>query len=162
MATQGNITLNEGIPTIKDAFVVIVKTDWNAKIVDELANGCEKVFQENHISYETLTVPGAVELPFAVKAWDRGAKARKADAYIVFGTVIKGGTPHFEYVCKIVSEGVTQLNLELTVPTIFGVLTVNTEEQAIERIGGKEGHKGEEAGITAIKMIDLNRKLGNK
>jgi 6,7-dimethyl-8-ribityllumazine synthase len=69
--------------------------------------------------------------------------------------VIKGDTPHFDYVCKAITDGVVQLNLGLPVPTIFGVLTVNTEEQAMERIGGKHGHKGEEAAITALKMIAL-------
>lgn len=69
--------------------------------------------------------------------------------------MIKGDTPHFDYVCRLVTDGVGQLNLSLPVPTIFGVLTVNTEEQAMERIGGKHGHKGEEAAITALKMISL-------
>ena len=81
----------------------------------------------------------------------------KADAFIALGCVIKGDTPHFDYVCKAVTDGVTQLNLSLPVPTIFGVLTVNTEEQANERIGGKHGHKGEEAAVTALKMIALNQ-----
>ena len=73
------------------------------------------------------------------------------------GCVIRGGTPHFEYVCKAVTEGVMQLNLLLPVPTIFGVLTVDNEDQAKERIGGTHGHKGEEAAVTAIKMISLTR-----
>ncbi|HAI83146.1 MAG TPA: 6,7-dimethyl-8-ribityllumazine synthase, partial [Chitinophagaceae bacterium] len=78
---------------------------------------------------------------------------------IVFGTVIKGDTPHFEYVCQSVTDGVTALNLQLQVPTIFGVLTVLNEVQAQERIGGIHGHKGEEAAITALKMIHLQRNL---
>ncbi len=69
--------------------------------------------------------------------------------------MVRGDTPHFDYVCKAVTDGVVQLNLTLPVPTIFGVLTVDNEEQAKERIGGKHGHKGEEAAITAIKMITL-------
>lgn len=79
----------------------------------------------------------------------------KPDAFIALGCVIKGDTPHFDYVCRLVTDGVGQLNLSLPVPTIFGVLTVNTEEQAMERIGGKHGHKGEEAALTALKMISL-------
>ena len=71
------------------------------------------------------------------------------------GCVIKGDTPHFDYVCQLVTDGIGQLNLSLPVPTIFGVLTVNIEEQAMERIGGKHGHKGEEAALTALKMISL-------
>jgi 6,7-dimethyl-8-ribityllumazine synthase len=72
--------------------------------------------------------------------------------------VIRGGTPHFDYVCKAVTDGVTQLNLSLPIPTIFGVLTVDNEEQAKERIGGIHGHKGEEAAVTAVKMISMTRK----
>jgi 6,7-dimethyl-8-ribityllumazine synthase len=71
--------------------------------------------------------------------------------------VIKGDTPHFEYVCRAATDGIVQLNLQLPIPTIFGVLTVNTQEQAEERIGGKHGHKGEEAAATAIKMIALSQ-----
>ncbi len=158
MATKGNKVLNKGIPKLKDAFVVLVKTEWNAHIVNKLEAGAIKVFKEAGIAYKSITVPGAVEIPFAVKAYVQG-KQSPADAFITLGTVIKGDTPHFEYVCKVVTDGVLSLNLVLDVPVIFGVLTVNTEEQAMERTGGKHGHKGEEAAITALKMIDLNRKL---
>ena len=103
-----------------------------------------------------ITVPGAFEIPFAIKNYyETAGKKNKADAFIALGCVIKGDTPHFEYVCQAITNGVLQLNLLLPVPTIFGVLTVNTEEQAIERIGGKHGHKGEEAAITAMKMITI-------
>ena len=81
------------------------------------------------------------------------------DAYITLGAVIRGDTPHFDYVCKNITDGVLQLNLSLDVPVIFGVLTVDNEQQAIERMGGKHGHKGEEAALTALKMIALNRKI---
>jgi 6,7-dimethyl-8-ribityllumazine synthase len=73
------------------------------------------------------------------------------------GTIIQGDTPHFDYVCKAVTDGVLQLNLTIDVPVVFGVLTVLNEQQAKERIGGIHGHKGEEAAITALKMIKLNR-----
>lgn len=158
MSTQGNNALTQGIPQLEDAFVVILKTEWNAVWIDKLVEGCEQVLKDNNVACQTATVPGAVELPFAVKAWDKKAQ-RKPDAYIVFGIVIRGGTPHFDYVCKIVSEGVLDLNMTLDAPTIFGVLTVDNEQQVIERVGGKEGHKGEEAAITAIKMIEYNRRL---
>ena len=73
--------------------------------------------------------------------------------------VIKGDTPHFDYVCDSVTQGITLLNLQINAPTIFGVLTVNNKQQALERIGGIHGHKGEEAAITALKMIDLNNRF---
>lgn len=158
MATKGNTTLNKGIPAIKDAFVVIVKTEWNAHIINKLQAGVKKIFREQGVESKTLTVPGAFEIPFAVKNHYAYSK-RLPDAYITLGTVIRGDTPHFDYVCKAVTDGVVQLNLSLDVPVIFGVLTVDNEQQAIDRIGGAHGHKGEEAAITALKMIALNRKL---
>jgi 6,7-dimethyl-8-ribityllumazine synthase len=143
----------------KDACIVLVKTEWNAAIVDELENGAVRELKKNGIkSIVAITVPGAVEIPFAIKSyWDSSSKKKKPDAFIALGCVVRGGTPHFDYVCKIVTDGVLQLNLSLPVPTIFGVLTVDNDEQAKERIGGKHGHKGEEAALTALKMISLQR-----
>jgi 6,7-dimethyl-8-ribityllumazine synthase len=158
MATKGNTSVNKGIPAIKDAFVVIIKTEWNAHIINKLEAGVKKVLKAGNVGFKTLTVPGAFEIPFTVKN-HYAYSAVPPDAYIVLGTVIRGDTPHFDYVCKAVTDGVVQLNLSLDVPVIFGVLTVDNEQQALDRIGGKHGHKGEEAAITAIKMIALNRKL---
>ena len=161
MATKGNTSVNKGIPVIKDAFVVLVKTEWNADIVNKLESGAKKILKAEGINYKTIVVPGAFEIPFAVKNHYAYSKVIP-DAYITLGTVIRGDTPHFEYVCNAVTDGVLQLNLSLDVPVIFGVLTVNSEEQAKERIGGKHGNKGEEAAVTAIKMIALNRKISAK
>ena len=158
MATQGNQTINKGIPVIKDAFVVLVKTEWNAVIVNKLEAGAKKILKQQGILFKTITVPGAVEIPFAIKNHYAYSET-VPDAYITLGAVIQGDTPHFEYVCKSVTYGVLQLNLSIDSPVIFGILTVNTEEQAWERIGGKHGHKGEEAAVTAIKMIAFNKKL---
>ncbi|OYW17734.1 MAG: 6,7-dimethyl-8-ribityllumazine synthase [Sphingobacteriales bacterium 12-47-4] len=145
----------------KNACIVLVKTEWNAAITDELENGCLRYFKTEKVkSLETLIVPGAIEIPFAIKKhWENANEKHKPDAYIALGCVIRGGTPHFEYVCRSVTDGITQLNLLLPVPTIFGVLTVDNEEQARERLGGKHGHKGEEAAITALKMIAFSRNL---
>lgn len=156
MASQGNnILLHKGILK-EDAFIVIVKTEWNAHIADELESGCHKVFAEHNIQSETIVVPGAVEIAFAIKRhWTKAKESLNLpSAYIALGCVIQGDTPHFEYVCRAVTDGITQLNLMLPVPTIFGVLTVLNEQQAAERVGGMHGHKGEEAAITALKMID--------
>lgn len=154
MATPGNILLNKGIPQIKDAFVVIVKTEWNAHIIDRLEAGCIEVLESYDVHWNTIVVPGAFEIPFAIQAY---SAHKQPDAFIALGTVIRGDTPHFDYVCKGITDGVMKLNLTLPVPTIFGVLTVENEKQAEERIGGIHGHKGEEAATTAIKMIHLNR-----
>lgn len=139
----------------KNACIVLVKTAWNAAIVDELENGCITVLQKHDVKkIITLSVPGAFEIPFTIKRyWKNSGKKNKPGAFIALGCIIKGDTPHFDYVCKAITDGVLQLNLSLPVPTIFGVLTVNNEQQARERIGGKHGHKGEEAAITALKMI---------
>jgi 6,7-dimethyl-8-ribityllumazine synthase len=162
MASIGNtnlLSLDAGILS-KDACVVLVKTEWNAAIVDELENGCRKILDELGVpQITTLVVPGAVEIPFAVKSYWEAKKYwdDRPHAFITLGCVIRGDTPHFEYVCQSVTQGVTALNLSLPVPVVFGVLTVNTDEQARERIGGIHGHKGEEAAITAMKMIALQK-----
>ncbi|MEI8111038.1 MAG: 6,7-dimethyl-8-ribityllumazine synthase [Chitinophagia bacterium] len=158
MATQGNIALHKGIPSLADAFIVIVKTEWNASIVDKLEKGARKILRQAGCNIRTLTVPGAVEIPFAIKNHYTYC-TRIPDAYIALGTVIQGDTPHFEFVCRSVTDGITQLNLSLDVPVIFGVLTLLNEEQAKERTTGKHGNKGEESAITALKMITLNRSL---
>lgn len=161
MASEGNQKLL-GSDFISDEpiqEIVIIKTEWNEAIVNELEAGCMRVLTQagvQHIS--TLVVPGAVEIPFAIKAYNDRA-AYEADAFIALGCVIKGDTPHFEYVCQSVTQGITLLNVQLNTPVIFGVLTVNTHEQALERIGGVHGHKGEEAAITALKMIGLCKAL---
>lgn len=157
------LTIDTGILKDRDACIVLVKTEWNAAIVDELEKGCLAELQKHKIKkIITLTVPGAFEIPFAVKNyWEKSrrkhasGKLKKPDAFIAFGCVIRGDTPHFDYVCKAVTDGVVQLNLSLPVPVIFGVLTVDNEQQAKERTGGRHGHKGVEAAVTALKMIAL-------
>ncbi len=175
-----NLTDTTGIQ-LKDAFVVIVKTEWNAHLVDVLEEGAIKLLKENGVAFKTLTVPGAFELPFAVNKYWHYLKEQEEeelldedflleiekldkfkpkslhfpDAFIVLGCVIKGDTPHFDYVCAGVTQGIMQLNTSLPVPTIYGVLTVDNKEQAAERVGGKHGHKGQEAAAAAIKMMAL-------
>src|SRR5690606_10260956 len=98
-------------------------------------------------------VPGAFEIPFAAK---KMAETGKYDAIITLGTVIRGSTPHFDYVCNEVAKGVSSLSLSTNVPVIFGVITTDTIEQAIERAGTKAGNKGWDAATTAIEMANLN------
>jgi len=165
MASKGNtelLTLDTGAQEFPGACVVLVKTEWNAAIVDELAKGAVSMLKKYGVKdIRTVLVPGAVEIPFAVRNfWEMHKyKDVKPNAFIALGTVIRGDTPHFDYVCQSVTQGVTQLNLMLPVPTIFGILTVDDLQQAKERIGGKHGHKGEEAAITALKMISLVKKI---
>ncbi len=154
---SANLYNTSGIQLPKDACVVIVRTEWNAASVDQLEAGAVKILQEHKVASKTIMVPGAFEIPFAIKKyWEQYKyKDDKPHAFIALGCVLRGDTPHFDYVCKAVTDGVVQLNLMLPVPTIFGVLTVDTQLQIDERLGGKHGHKGEEAAITALKMISL-------
>jgi 6,7-dimethyl-8-ribityllumazine synthase len=110
---------------------------------------CIKTLEKYGTHHETVVVPGSVEIPFAIK------NTKRADAYIAFGVVIRGETPHFDYVCNMVSNGILQLNLSGNAPVIFGVLTVNNKQQAIARIDGTHERKGAEAAISALKMIAM-------
>ncbi len=152
---------NPGILS-KDACIVIVHTEWNAEIVNKLLDGCIQVLRRHEMNnYKVITVPGAFEIPFAVKSfWETYQnKFEKPQAFITLGCVLRGDTPHFDYVCKAVADGVLHLNLLLPVPTIFGVLTVDNQQQADERTGGIHGNKGEEAAISALKMIALKHSI---
>ena len=149
--------INTGILS-KDACIVIVHTEWNSEIVDKLLDGCLRILKQYGMNnYKILKVPGAFEIPFAIKNfWETYQnKFEKPQVFIALGCVLKGGTPHFDYVCKAVTEGVLHLNLLLPVPTIFGVLTVDNQRQADERTGGEHGNKGEEAAVSALKMLTL-------
>ena len=135
--------------------------DIDAGIVDELEKGALQVLDQHAVKkIIRITIPGAVEIPFAIQAyWESCGKKKKPDAFIALGCVVRGDTPHFEYVCRAVTDGIASLNLQLPVPVIFGVLTVDNQEQAVERTGGKHGHKGEEAADAALKMIAFSRSL---
>lgn len=146
------------LSALKGAKVGIVFTEWNDKIVNELKLGAERIIQQFHASLvASIAVPGSFELPFGCRLLMEEKKKDRPEAIIALGAVIRGGTPHFEYVSKAVTDGIAALNLTAKIPVIFGVLTLDTEEQAWERLGGTHGHKGEEAALAALKMIALKR-----
>jgi 6,7-dimethyl-8-ribityllumazine synthase len=146
------------LKSLAGARIAIVSTEWNEAIVAKLIEGCRQVLEKfGAVVTHDLTVPGAVEIPFACRAVAAAEPA--PEAVIAFGAVIRGGTPHFEYVCQSVTQGLTTLNVTLPIPAIFGVLTLDNEAQAWERLGGVHGHKGEEAALAALKMIALKRAL---
>ncbi|HXD76500.1 MAG TPA: 6,7-dimethyl-8-ribityllumazine synthase [Puia sp.] len=149
------------IPHLTGAVVVVVRTEWNDRVVSELERGCVEVLQKAGVPFRVVTVPGAFEIPYAVRAYWNAHKYKddRPRAFIALGCVLRGDTPHFEYVCRAVTDGVLHLNMTLPLPTIFGVLTVDAQAQADERIGGKHGHKGQEAAVTALKMISLQTTL---
>lgn len=137
----------------RDMRVAIVYTLWNRHITEPLRDGAIAVFDDYGVAYETFQVPGAVELTYAAS---RLSENSKYDAIVVLGCVIRGGTPHFDYVCQSVTQGVTSLNSQAITPVIFGLLTVDNEQQALDRIGGPAGHKGREAAEAAILMFDFD------
>ena len=137
----------------------IIVTEWNKDITDGLFKGAYSTLikqgaNKNHII--TKTVPGCFELTFAASNL---AEKMDVDAIICLGCIIQGETPHFRYICQSVTYGITKLNLIFNIPFIFGVLTTNTKQQAVDRSGGKLGNKGIEAAITAIKMVNLKNQL---
>ncbi|MBL6874616.1 MAG: 6,7-dimethyl-8-ribityllumazine synthase [Flavobacteriales bacterium] len=146
----------DSMPDSSNMKIGIVVSKWNNKITDGLYNGAfttliESGVLENNI--EKIEVPGSFELIFGAKILSR----KDIDVIICLGSVIKGETKHFDYVCQAVSNGIKDLNISLDIPVIFGVLTDNTLEQALNRSGGKHGNKGVEAAVTAIKMAHLNQ-----
>lgn len=139
--------------------VAIVTAQWNGHITSRLRDGAVETLRKAGLTDENIglfSVPGAVELTFAASQL---IEASLYDAVIVFGCVVRGDTPHFDYVCQSVTSGVTSLNADCDTPVIFGLLTVNDEQQAIERIGGSHGHKGIEAAETALAMIHFKRQV---
>jgi len=139
--------------------VCVVVSRWNEFVTRRLLEGAETVLRERGVADGDVTVawvPGAFELPTAAK-W--AAASGRYDAVVCLGAVIRGETAHFEYVAGGAAEGIRQAAQETGVPVIFGVLTVDTVEQALSRAGGKDGHKGEEAALAAIEMANLRRLL---
>lgn len=130
---------------------------FNREITEELLAGAETALRKHDAADVIVAwVPGAFELPLVAK---RLASSGAVDAVICLGAVIRGETAHFEYVAGEAASGITRAALDTGVPVIFGVLTVDTRQQALDRIGGKDGHKGEEAALTAIEMVSLLRAL---
>ncbi len=146
------------VPSGEGKKIGIVVSEWNYPITGSLLEGARNTLIKHGVNDDNITVehvPGSFELTFGAK---KMIQSGKFDSVITIGCVIQGETPHFTYVCEGVTMGATELNLQYNVPVIFGVLTTNTLEQAQDRAGGKYGNKGDEAAITALKMIALNNK----
>ena len=140
--------------------VGIVAARFNEFIVSKLLSGCEDGLLRHGVRSEDIAVawvPGAFEIPLAAQTM---AKSGKYDAVITLGAVIRGATSHYDYVCAEVSKGVAQASLQTGKPVLFGVLTTDTIEQAIERAGTKAGNKGYDCALSAIEMVNLFSKLG--
>ena len=137
----------------------IVVSDWNHDITSSLLNGALNTLKKHGAKNKNIIVrhvPGSFELTIGAQLL---AGSYDVDAIICLGCVIQGETPHFTYICQGVTYGITKLNLDYGIPFIFGVLTTLDHDQALERSGGKHGNKGDEAAVTAIKMVALDREM---
>ena len=137
----------------------IVVAQWNGEITEALFDGAYKALIDNGVAEENIirmNVPGSFELTFGAKLM---LETTDVDAVIALGCIIRGETPHFDFISQGVTYGLTELNIKYNKPVIFGVLTTNNIEQARDRAGGKHGNKGTEAAVTAIQMADLARLL---
>ena len=150
------------VPSAAEMRFGIVVSDWNNEITMSLLDGALQTLRKHGASDANIIikhVPGSFELTLGAQFI---AEYDDVDAVICLGCVIQGETPHFTYICQGVTQGITQLNLEYNIPFIFGVLTTDNRQQALDRAGGNHGNKGNEAAITAIKMVDLHRRVKSK
>lgn len=142
-----------------DVKVAVVASRFNSFIVDRLYDGAIKGLNSNDVTNESITVvkvPGAFEIPVAVKNL---LDQNKFDAVITLGAVIRGETPHFDYICSECSHGISMLAMNSGIPVIFGVLTVDNTEQAMDRAGDEESNKGYEAALAALEMVSVIRQI---
>ena len=158
---MNDITVKEGELLLRDARIALLVSRFNSFVVESLLAGAIDTLKRHGADERDLQivrVPGAYEMPIAAQ---RLAASKRFEAIIALGAVIRGGTPHFEYVAGECTKGLSQVSLQYDIPIAFGVLTVDTIEQAVERAGTKAGNKGAEAAMSAIEMINLLRGLDN-
>ncbi|MDD4192006.1 MAG: 6,7-dimethyl-8-ribityllumazine synthase [Mangrovibacterium sp.] len=160
MATQ-NLSVYDisAVPSAKGMRFGIVMSEWNHEITGALTQGAINTLIKHGAAEDDLIVkhvPGAFELPLGGQFL---SEYTDVDAVILIGCVIQGETPHFDYICQGVTQGTVRLNLKYNKPFIFGVLTTDNEQQALDRAGGRLGNKGDEAAVTAIKMAALQKKM---
>jgi len=143
------------VPTAENMRFGVVVAEWNFEITSALAKGALETLKKHGVKEENILikyVPGTFELPLGGQYF---AELENVDSVLLLGCVIQGETRHFDYICEAVAQGTKDLNLKYNKPFIFGVLTTDNEQQALDRAGGKLGNKGDEAAVTAIKMVHL-------
>ncbi len=144
-----------GLVDISDKRFALVVSEWNEEVTGSLYNGAINTLLQHGASKENLIkvdVPGSFELTLGAQ---KMAQKEEIDAVVCIGCVIQGDTKHFDFICHAVAQGLTDVGLKFDKPVVFGVLTPNTMQQAMDRAGGKHGNKGDEAAITAIKMLAI-------
>jgi 6,7-dimethyl-8-ribityllumazine synthase len=162
MASMAPRTLEGSLVVPKGARFGIVASRFNHFIVDHLVGGALDALARHGAEEDNITVvrvPGAWEIPIAVQRLAKGDPTKKLDGIIALAAVIRGSTPHFDYVAGEVAKGTAGVSLATGIPVSFGVLTTDTIEQAIERAGTKAGNKGWDAAVSAIEMVSLDRAL---
>lgn len=145
------------VPDASDMKFGIVVSEWNENITAALLHGAEETLKRHGAKSENIevyTVPGSFELIYGSAKF---VQAGEVDAVIALGCVVRGDTPHFDYVCAGTTQGIAELNARGTVPVIFGLITTDTMQQAEDRAGGIHGNKGDECAVTAIKMVEFAR-----
>lgn len=151
--------ITEGQLVVRDARFTIVAARFNELIVERLVTGAIDALRRhgaNAADVQVIRVPGAFELPLAAR---RLARTRRCDGIIALGAVIRGQTPHFDFVCTECAAGLRRVSLEFEMPVGFGVLTCDTVDQAMDRAGGKAGNKGADAALATLEMLNLLRQL---
>ena len=149
---------SDSVPNGTDMRIGIVVSEWNENITKALLDGALKTLIKHGVKEENILidfVPGSFELIFGAKHL---VENKEIDAVITLGSVVRGDTPHFDYVCSGVTQGIADMNIRYDIPFIFGLLTTDNMQQAEDRAGGKHGNKGDECAITALKMIDFYRR----
>ncbi|WP_109832504.1 6,7-dimethyl-8-ribityllumazine synthase [Reichenbachiella versicolor] len=146
---------SKNIIDISDKNFAIVVSEWNEEVTEALCEGAIETLKQHGAATDNIyrvDVPGSYELSLGAQ---KMAEQSEIDAVICIGCVIQGETKHFDFICSAVAHGLTDVGLKYGKPVIFGVLTPNTQQQALDRAGGKHGNKGDEAAITAIKMLGI-------
>jgi len=153
-----SIRIYEGDTKAENVNIGIVVSKWNSMITEKMLDGALSALKSNGIEEDRITIvrcPGSFEIPLAAQQL---FEQKEMDGIIAIGVVIRGGTPHFEYVCDAVTRGIVEVNLKYNKPVSFGVLTTDDVQQAIAR-AGDEGNKGSEAALALLEMVSLNKKI---
>ena len=157
-SAEKNLSSYSGInlsAAMSDKKIAVIVSEWNTEVTEALYDGAYRTLIENGVKKENIIkkyVPGSFELTIGAQ---KMAALKELDAVICLGCVIRGETSHFDFICQAVAQGVTNVSLKYDKPVIFGVLTTENKQQAFDRAGGKHGNKGDEAAITAVKMINF-------
>jgi 6,7-dimethyl-8-ribityllumazine synthase len=154
---MGEFRPQEGNFSVQGARVAVITARWNSQVTDALRDGALRALARHNVqAVEDFYVPGAFELPLAAQ---RAAKTGRFEAIITLGCVIRGDTPHFDYVCAETTRGIGEVSLNQDIPVAFGLLTTDNLQQAMDRAGDNHENKGEEAALTVLEMLELFKNM---